>query len=88
MVSTFIDAGIFAIIVMASLPSLMRRGLRRHQVIIVALIARRKAGVVALIMKTSLPLMRRHLHHFVMVIDTLDGVVAVDMQASLPSLRW
>jgi hypothetical protein len=49
MVSTFIDAGVFAIVVMASLPLLMRRGLRRRRVIVVALIARRKAGVVALI---------------------------------------
>jgi hypothetical protein len=62
MVSTFIDAGVFAIVVMASLPSLMRRGLRRRQVIVIALIARRKAGVVALVVMASLPLMRRRLH--------------------------
>jgi hypothetical protein len=63
MVSTFIDAGVFAIVVMASLPSLMHRGLRRCQVIVIAIIAHRKAGVVALVMMASLPLMRRHLHH-------------------------
>jgi hypothetical protein len=63
MVSTFIDAGAFAIVVMASLPSLMRRHLRSRQVIVVALIARHKAGVVALVVMVSLPLMRRHLHH-------------------------
>jgi hypothetical protein len=62
MVSTFIDAGVFAIVVMASLPSLMRRGLRRRRVIVIALIARRKAGVVALVVMASLPLMRRRLH--------------------------
>jgi hypothetical protein len=62
MVSTFIDAGVFAIIVMTSLPSMMRRRLRRRRVIVVALIARRKAGVVALAVMASLPLMRRHLH--------------------------
>jgi hypothetical protein len=62
MVSIFIDAGVFAIVVMASLPSLMRRRLRRCQVIIIALIAHRKAGIVALVVTASLPLMRRHLH--------------------------
>jgi hypothetical protein len=62
MVSTFIDAGIFAIVVMTSLPSMMRKRLRCRQVIVVALIARRKAGVVALIVMASLPLMRRRLH--------------------------
>jgi hypothetical protein len=62
MVSTFIDAGVFAIVVMASLPSLMRRHLRCREVIVVALIARRKAGVVALVVMASLPLMHRRLH--------------------------
>jgi hypothetical protein len=62
MVSTFIDAGVFAIVVMASLPSMMRRCLRRCQVIIVALITRRKAGVVTLVVMALLPLMRRRLH--------------------------
>jgi hypothetical protein len=63
MVSTFMDAGVFAIVVMVSLPSLMRRRLCRYQVILVALIARCKAGIVALIVMALLPLMRRHLHH-------------------------
>jgi hypothetical protein len=62
MVSTFIDAGVFAIVVMASLPSMMCRRLCRRQVIVVAIIARRKAGVVALVVMASLPLMRRRLH--------------------------
>jgi hypothetical protein len=62
MVSTFIDAGIFAIIMMASLPSLMRRRLHHCQVIIVALIACCKAGIIALVVMASLPLMRRRLH--------------------------
>jgi hypothetical protein len=59
----FIDAGVFAIIVMASLPLLMRKGLHCCQVIVVALIACRKAGVFALVMMASLLLMRRCLHH-------------------------
>jgi hypothetical protein len=62
MVSTVIGAGVFAIVVMVSLPSLMRRRLRRHQVIVVALIAQCKAGVIALAVMASLPLMRRRLH--------------------------
>jgi hypothetical protein len=62
MVSMFIDAGVFAIIMMASLPLLMRRHLCRCQVIVIALIAHRKAGIVALIVMALLPLMRRHLH--------------------------
>ncbi len=89
MVSVFIDAGVFAIIVMASLPSLMHRRLCCHQASIVALIACCKAGVIALVMMVLLPLMRRHLchchngnccsHH--------NGVVAiVDVQASPPLL--
>ncbi len=61
MVSTFIDAGVFDIVVMASLPSLLRRRLRRRQVIVVTLIARRKAGVVTLLMMVSLPVMHRRL---------------------------
>jgi hypothetical protein len=63
MVSTFIDAGVFAIVVMASLPLLMRRCLCRRLVIVVAPIACRKAGVVALVVMASLPLMHRRLHH-------------------------
>jgi hypothetical protein len=62
MVSTFINAGVFAIIMMASLPLLMRRRLRHRQVIVVALIACRKAGIVALAVMALLPLMSRHLH--------------------------
>jgi hypothetical protein len=63
MVSTFIDAGIFAIVVMVSLPSMMHRRFRCCQVIVIALIACRKAGIIALVVMASLPLMRRHLHH-------------------------
>jgi hypothetical protein len=63
MVSMFIDAGIFAIVVMASLPLLMRRHLHRCQVIVVALIACCEAGVVALVVMALLPLMRRLLNH-------------------------
>jgi hypothetical protein len=88
MVSTFIDAGVFAIVVMASLPSLMHRRLRHHRVIVVALIARCKAGVVALVVMASLPLMHRHSTIVAMVIDALDGIVAVDVQVSLPLLQW
>jgi hypothetical protein len=62
MVSTFIDAGIFAIVVMVSLLLLMRRRLRHCQVIVVALITCHKAGIVALFMMALLPLMCRHLH--------------------------
>jgi hypothetical protein len=58
----FVDAGVFAIVVMASLPLLMRRHLRRCQVIVITLIACHKAGVVALIMMALLLLMRRRLH--------------------------
>jgi hypothetical protein len=62
MVCRFIDVGVFAIIVMASLPSLIRRRLNHCQVIVIALIACHKAGIVALVMMALLPLMRRHLH--------------------------
>jgi hypothetical protein len=63
MVSTFIDAGIFAIVVMASLPLLICRRLRCCQIIIIVLIACHKAGVATLVVMASLPLMRRRLHH-------------------------
>jgi hypothetical protein len=39
-------------------------------------------------MMASLPLMRRCLHVVAMVIVALDGVVAIDVQASLPLLQW
>jgi hypothetical protein len=63
MVSTFIDAGILAIVVMASLPLLICRHLPHPLVIIVALTARRKAVLVALVMMALLQLMSRHLLH-------------------------
>ncbi len=64
MVSTFVDAGVFTIIMMAPLPLLMRRRLCHCQVIVIALITRRKAGVVALVVMPLLPLMRRRLHRY------------------------
>ena len=53
--------GIVALVVMALLP-LMCRHLHRCQVIVIALIACRKAGIVALVVMALLPLMRGRLH--------------------------
>ena len=60
-VSTFIDAGIFAIVLMASLLSLMRSCLQCCQASIVTLVACCKAStvVIALVMMVLLPSMCR-----------------------------
>jgi hypothetical protein len=87
MVSTFIDAGIFAIIVMESLPSLMRRHLCRHQASIIALAACHQAGIVALVVMALSLLMRRCLHNCCdgNFCSHHNGIVAfVNAQASLP----
>jgi hypothetical protein len=86
-VSTLIDAGIFAIVVMVSLLSLMRSCLQRCQASVVALIACCKAGAVvaALVMMVLLPSMCRHLHRFCNgdCCSCHGGIVAVvDVQAS------
>jgi hypothetical protein len=64
MVSRFIEVGIFAIVVMVSLPLLMHMHLYRHWASIVALIACHKAPIVALVVMVSLPLMSRLLSRF------------------------
>jgi hypothetical protein len=89
MVSTIIDAGIFAIVVMAPLLSLMSRRLCCRQASIVALVACCQAGVVALIVMALLPLMHKRLCHCCdcNCCSCHDGVVAiVDAQPSLPLL--
>jgi hypothetical protein len=61
MVSTFIVAGIFAIIVMESLPLLMQRRFCRPQASVVALVTCCHAGVVALVMMVLLQSMCRRI---------------------------
>ena len=83
----FIDAGIFAIVVMASLLSLMHSCLKCFQACGVALVACCKAGVVvaALVMMVLLPSMHRHLDRCCNgdCCSCHGGVVAVvDAQAS------
>ncbi len=59
MVSKFIDAGVCAIIMIVPLLLLMCRRLPHCQASIIALVACRKAGIVALIMMALLQSMRR-----------------------------
>ncbi len=61
MVSMFIVADIFAIVVMELLPLLMQRHLHRHSASFVALVANRQAGIVALVVMVLLPSMHRRL---------------------------
>ncbi len=63
MVSLFIVAGVFAIVVMESLPLLMQRRLCHCQASIVSLVAHCQAGAVTLVVMALLPLMRRRLCH-------------------------
>jgi hypothetical protein len=89
MVSMFIVAGIFAIVVMESLPLLMQRRVCHHQASFVALVTCCQAGVVALVMMVLLPLMRRHLCCCCVgnCCSCHNGAVAVvDAQASPPLL--
>ncbi len=86
-VSRFIDVGVFAIVVMTSLLSLMRSCLQRCQASIVALVACCKAGTVvaALVMMVLLPSLCRRLCHCCNgdCCSCHGGVVAVvDAQAS------
>jgi hypothetical protein len=71
----FIVAGIIAIVVMASLPSLMCKHFCRCQASIVALVACCQAGVVALVVMALLPPMRRHLAIVLMTIVPLITMV-------------
>ncbi len=91
MVSIFIDIGIFAIVVMVSLPLLMCRHLCCHQASVITLIACRKAGIHALVVMVLLPLIRRCLCR------CCDGdccsrhnviIAVIDAQASPPLLSW
>jgi hypothetical protein len=87
MVSMFIVAGVFAIVVMESFLLLMQRVLCRLQASIITLVACHQAGIVALIVMTLLPSMRSHL------CQCCDGncyschncvITVVDAQASPP----
>jgi hypothetical protein len=87
-VSRFIDAGIFAIVVMVSLLSLMRSCLQRCQGSVVTLVTCCKAGAVvaALVMMVLLPSMSRRLHNCCNgdCCSCHSGIVAVaDAQVSL-----
>jgi hypothetical protein len=85
MASFHLCAGVFAIIVMASLPLLICRHLRRRQASLIALVSRHQASIIALVVMASLPLMRRHLCRCLNgnCCSCHNGIVAVvDVQAS------
>jgi hypothetical protein len=80
-------AGVFAIVVIVSLPLLMQRHLCHCQASIVALVACCQAGVITLVVMVLLPLMRRRLCCCCIgnCCSCHDGIVAVvDAQASPP----